>query len=322
MYTLPLRLHPGDDLKQCLERHARDAGWSAAQVLAGTGSLSAASIRHAGAADAQQWEAALELLSLTGTLGPDGAHLHLALADGQGRVSGGHACAGCIVRTTVELLIAVLPEHSYRRDFDPATGYRELVVRPGAAAQQVLDFWFGAPGSEAHLQTRDAWFRKSEAIDRDIRERFAHEIEAALRGDLRAWEATPQGTLALILLLDQFTRNGFRNTPRAFEGDAQALQLARRLVHQGLDRQLAPVQRWFVYMPFEHAEDIAAQDESVRLFTELAQAGPGFDSALDYAHRHRDVIARFGRFPHRNAILGRDSTPAEQEYLSQPGAGF
>lgn len=209
--------------------------------------------------------------------------------------------------------------HAYMRKHADT---HDLLLRPPAAAQRVLDFWFGVPGSAEHRQVRDVWFRKSDAFDRSIAEQFGHEIDAALRGDLQEWDATPEGALARIVVLDQFTRNVFRNTPRAFAGDAQALELARRLVRHAFDQRLPLVQRWFVYMPFEHAEDMAAQDESVQLFDALARAGSGFESALDYAHRHRDVIARFGRFPHRNAILERKSTPAEQEYLSQPGAGF
>ncbi|MCM5678078.1 DUF924 domain-containing protein [Schlegelella sp. S2-27] len=190
------------------------------------------------------------------------------------------------------------------------------------SADGVLDFWFGPRDGTAPLQARDVWFRKDPAFDDEIRERFGAATEAALAGGLREWEARPEGALARILLLDQFTRNAFRDTPRAFAGDAQALATARAVVAASLDRQLVPMQRWFVYMPFEHAEDPAAQDESVRLFTELSHAASGFESALDYALRHRDVIRRFGRFPHRNAILGRDSTASERDYLRQPGAGF
>ena len=133
-----------------------------------------------------------------------------------------------------------------------------------------------------------------------------------------AWAAEP---LAEILLLDQFTRNIFRGTPRAFAGDARALALARGLVARGDDARLDPVQRPFAYLPFEHAEDMACQDEAVRLFTALA-ADPRFADMLDYAHRHRDVIRRFGRFPHRNPILGRASSADELAYLATPGAGF
>lgn len=189
-----------------------------------------------------------------------------------------------------------------------------------AAPHEVLDFWFGAPGSAEHGTTRDFWFTKSQATDELIRARFGADVEAALRGERDAWTQTIDGTRALILLLDQFTRNIFRDTPRAFAGDACALDLARRLVAAGGDRKLTVLERWFVYLPFEHAESIEMQRESLRLFGELAAAGAA--DALFWAQKHCDVIARFGRYPHRNAILGRESTAAELEYLAQPGAGF
>lgn len=189
--------------------------------------------------------------------------------------------------------------------------------------QDVLDFWFGAPGSAGADQARRAWFVKDEAFDALIRERFGAAIDAAVAGGLREWDdGGPQGVLARLLVLDQFTRNAWRGTPRSFAGDALALAAAQRLVRAGADRALAPHRRAFVYMPFEHAEDPAMQAQAVELFGALAAEHPGFDGMLDYAHRHRGVIARFGRFPHRNAILGRASTPEELAFLAQPGSGF
>ncbi len=153
-----------------------------------------------------------------------------------------------------------------------------------------------------------------------MRERFGAAVEAALEDRLGAeWRAAP---LALLLLLDQFTRNLFRGTARAFAGDARALSIARALVATGADRRFDTIERGFVYLPFEHAEDLAAQDESVRLFTALAAEDARQADALDYAHRHREVILRFGRFPHRNAALGRASSADEAAYLAQPGSGF
>ena len=190
-------------------------------------------------------------------------------------------------------------------------------------AQEVLDFWFGAPGSATDGQPRREWWVKKDAFDAAIRERFGAAIEQALAGGLREWDQQgPQGVLARILVLDQFTRNAYRNTPRSFEGDALALAAARGLVDSGADQALPPLQRSFVYMPFEHAEDAWMQERAVELFGMLAAQHPGFDEMLDYAHRHRGVIARFGRFPHRNAILGRASTPEEAEFLRQPGSRF
>ncbi len=190
-------------------------------------------------------------------------------------------------------------------------------------AQDVLDFWFLPPSSEGYGKQRNVWFRKDDGFDADIARRFGPVIEQAVAGGLREWDDEgPQGVLARILVLDQFTRNAWRGTPASFSGDALALAAARQLVDSGADQALIPLQRWFAYMPFEHAEDAAMQARSVELFTALAQQVEGFGGALDYAHRHRGVIARFGRFPHRNPILGRASTPEELEFLAQPGSGF
>ncbi|MES2149684.1 MAG: DUF924 family protein [Pseudomonadota bacterium] len=189
--------------------------------------------------------------------------------------------------------------------------------------QAVLDFWFLPVGSEGYGKERNEWFRKDAGFDALIGARFGALIEQAVAGGLREWDdAGAQGTLARILVLDQFTRNTGRDTPAAFAGDALALAAARQLVDSGAHLQLTPLMRWFAYMPFEHAEDARMQEQSVALFTALAGQHPGFDGTLDYAHRHRGVIARFGRFPHRNAILGRASTPEEIDYLAQPGSGF
>lgn len=187
-------------------------------------------------------------------------------------------------------------------------------------ADEALDFWFGAAGSPERGSTRALWFTKSEATDAEIRARFGAAVEAALAGGLHDWQATPRGTLALILLLDQFTRNTYRDTPRAFAGDAQAQALARQLVASGADRGLTPHERWFAYLPFEHSESLADQHESLRLFGALEQEAPL--GALEWARKHYEVIARFGRYPHRNAILGRQSTAEEIEFLQQPGSRF
>jgi uncharacterized protein (DUF924 family) len=187
-------------------------------------------------------------------------------------------------------------------------------------AHEVLQFWFG---DARPLAERPEWFRKSDAFDHEIAERFGPLIDRALRGELTAWpEESAETALAQVIVLDQFTRNVFRNTPRAFAGDPLALTTARAMLAHGRDVELAPVQRVFIYLPLEHAEDLRLQEESVRLFTQLQAETPDTQGWLDYAQRHRDVIARFGRFPHRNAILGRSSTPEELSFLSQPGSGF
>ena len=184
---------------------------------------------------------------------------------------------------------------------------------------EVLDFWFeGDP-----TVRRKKWFEKNDAFDQDCA-RFIPHIRAARDGRHDSWAETPTGTpegaLALIVLMDQLSRNAFRGQAEAFAADPHALAIARASVTRGLDMALTPFQRMFVYLPFEHAENLEDQDTSVRLFESLRDA-LGADT-VDYAHRHRAVIAQFGRFPHRNAILGRASTAAEEAYLAQPGSGF
>ena len=190
---------------------------------------------------------------------------------------------------------------------------------------EILDFWFAPPDSPEHGRPRASWFQKSDAFDAEIRERFLATHEAARDGALDAWRARPLSALALAVALDQFPRNLFRGDPRAFAADARALEHARGVVAAGFDRALLPVQRCFAYLPFEHAEDLAAQRESLRLFESICAESPGDPNAastLTYAMRHYAVIERFGRFPHRNAILGRSSTPEELDFLQQPGSSF
>lgn len=189
-------------------------------------------------------------------------------------------------------------------------------------AEAVLAFWFGEPGSVEFGSQRKQWFASNDAFDAAIREHFGSSIEQALRSELDAWADEPRSALARVLLLDQFTRNVFRNTPRAFAGDTQALAAASAMVGARHDEALPPFMRTFVYMPFEHAEGVAMQDEAVRLFTRLMAADPALAHMLDYAYRHRTVIGRFGRFPHRNPILGRQSTAEEFAFLAQPGSRF
>ena len=189
------------------------------------------------------------------------------------------------------------------------------------AWQPVLDFWFLPAGDPRHGESRQEWWRKDPAFDADIAARFGALLEAALAGGLGDWDRDPRGALARIIVLDQFTRNAFRDTPRAFAGDALARAATLAMLERGQDRSLEPVERWFAYMPLQHAEDLPLQERSVELFGELARI-PGHDGALDFAIRHRDIVARFGRFPHRNRILGRVSTPDEIAFLAQPGSSF
>jgi len=190
-----------------------------------------------------------------------------------------------------------------------------------ATVSSVLDFWFGAPDDPMRDTFRDAWFKPDAAFDQECRARFGALASEAAQGLLARLGDTPEGALALILLLDQMPRNIHRGTPLAFASDDAALSLARRIVARGFDRTLPPVMRLFVYLPFTHAEDLGAQDECVRLVESLPEA-PWRANALGSARAHRDVVVRFGRFAHRNAILGRTSTADEQAYLAEPGAGF
>ena len=189
-------------------------------------------------------------------------------------------------------------------------------------AQEVLDFWFGKQTDPVFGSDRVEWFRKDPAFDDSIRSRFGALIERGLRGELEAWAEAPTSALAQVIVLDQFTRNVYRDTPRAFAGDARALAAARAMVGARHDEALPPFQRAFVYLPFEHAEGIEMQNEGVRLYTRLAAIAPEHANGLDYAERHRAIIERFGRFPHRNRILGRQSTPEEAAFLLTPGSGF
>jgi uncharacterized protein (DUF924 family) len=176
-----------------------------------------------------------------------------------------------------------------------------------ATIEEVLAFWRAAGP--------DKWFAKDEAFDEACRERFLLTHEAAARGDLNEWELTPEGALALCLLLDQFPRNMFRGTRRVYRTDPAAVMVADRAIERGHDKAVEPALRRFFYLPFMHSEDIADQERSVALNEAL-----GEDESIKWARHHRDIIARFGRFPHRNAILGRESTPEEEAFLAQEGA--
>ena len=188
-------------------------------------------------------------------------------------------------------------------------------------AASILTFWYGPQDGVLDRTERDVWFRKDAAFDAEIRTRFGDAVDIALAGGYGEWCATAEGALARVLVLDQFTRNVHRDTPAAFAGDARALATAQDAVDRGLDRALDPYGRWFLYMPFEHAEDRPAQERSLALFGALAEE-TGLARPLEWAHKHADIIARFGRYPHRNATLGRASTPEELAFLAGPGSRF
>lgn len=198
---------------------------------------------------------------------------------------------------------------------------------------QVLEYWLGAefPDNASALTRQQLWFTKSETTDEEIRKLFGGLLQEALMGKLdgEALEQ-PLGMLAVLIVLDQFTRNAYRGTAKSFAGDERALALARKAIDLGwdTDESIPTVARIFMYLPLEHSEDLLMQEHSVVAFEQLHQeaATPElrefFATTLDYAIRHREVIAQFGRFPHRNAMLGRESTASERDYLSKPGAGF
>ena len=190
-----------------------------------------------------------------------------------------------------------------------------------ADAREVLDFWFGERGSPAHGQPRPVWFRKDPAFDEAIRSRFLALHARAALGECDRWRGEPAPLLALVVVLDQFSRNLYRDDPRAFSQDAMALACAGELLARGWDAQLLPVERQFAYLPFEHAEDPGLQDRSVALFASL-EAFPETKGLTEWAEKHRVIVRRFGRFPHRNAALGRESTPEETAFLREPGSSF
>lgn len=180
---------------------------------------------------------------------------------------------------------------------------------------RLLSFWFGGVARPEFADFRPAWFNGDAELDAVLRRDFLPLHIQAAAGRLNGWAETPQGLLALVLLLDQAPRNLFRGTARAFATDAQALALARAGVRAGLDAALSPLQRLFLYLPFEHSESFADQERAVALIAPL-----GHEQTSWHARHHHGIIARFGRFPHRNAVLGRATTPAEAEWLAGPEA--
>lgn len=187
----------------------------------------------------------------------------------------------------------------------------------------VLRFWFDEPeGETTYSQRRKYWFGKQPKFDAEIRQRFLSTYEQAAVGKLDDWQQSALGSLALIIVLDQFPRNLFRDSPKAFATDAKALAVAQQTLDRKFDQQLSSLQRIFAYLPFEHSEDIEQQERSVSLSRQLSQDDPELFDIFDYAERHHRVIQRFGRFPHRNRILGRESTAEETEFLKQPGSSF
>ena len=180
------------------------------------------------------------------------------------------------------------------------------------AQSDILKFWFEETVPEQ-------WFQKSSEFDRDITDRFSDHYQSAMAGNYDEWMETAKGCLALVILLDQFPRNMFRDKPEMFASDDKALKIAKYAVAQKFDEHLSLHEKVFLYLPYEHSENLEDQKTSLSLFKETKGEDPTF---YDYAQKHYDVIEQFGRFPHRNDILNRDSTGEEKEYLAQPGSGF
>lgn len=176
--------------------------------------------------------------------------------------------------------------------------------------QQVLDFWFN------QLEAKD-WFVANQEVDNAIRDQFGDLLKQASQAELFTWRATPEGRLAEIIVLDQFSRNIYRNTPQAFSQDPLALALAQEAIRLETDKSLTTIERSFLYMPFMHSESAAIHEQAVVLF-----AQPGMENNYDFELKHKLIIDRFGRYPHRNAILSRESTTEEIAFLSQPGSSF
>ena len=188
-------------------------------------------------------------------------------------------------------------------------------------ADEVLAFWFGREDEPGYGEFREAWFRRDPEFDREVRERFGPLHERAAAGELDGWREEARSCLALVICLDQFPRNMFRGDGRTHATDYKALETARYALERALDRELPPFQRVFVYMPFMHSESLEDQRRSVELFGRLAEK-PGAPDLTSYAVGHMEIVERFGRFPHRNTILGRETTPEEAEFLQGPDSSF
>jgi uncharacterized protein (DUF924 family) len=209
--------------------------------------------------------------------------------------AGGHGFLPCVGLIVLALSKRISPE--------------KVILTP-MQSQDILSFWFEALTPKQH-------FIKDAALDAAIGERFGETLDAAARCELFSWRTSAEGRLAEIIVLDQFSRNVYRDTPRAFAQDALALVLAQELVASGADRNLPPAQRAFAYMPYMHSESALVHTQAVALFSQ-----PGMENNLNFEMRHKAIIDRFGRYPHRNAILGRSSSAQELAFISEPGSSF
>jgi uncharacterized protein (DUF924 family)/GNAT superfamily N-acetyltransferase len=277
---------------------------------------------------------------LTGTLWGGWLHVRILWVD---RAARGQGNGARLLQVAEDYAIergcfaATLETHSFQaRPFYERCGYqifgtledyppghskfflrKQLVANPPERARALLDFWFGAPDDPDRDRHRPIWFKSTDEFDAALRRDFLADYEAAAGGSLSSWEASAHGALALLLLLDQVPRNIFRDMPRAYATDPAARAAANRAIERGFDQLVPPIWRRFFYMPFHHSEDLADQRRSLALFAALPQNTGSGGSLRRYGRRYIEVIERFGRFPHRNEILGRQSTPEELTFLAE-----
>lgn len=258
---------------------------------------------------------------------PPSAHARRPLLRRREEMSGGRKRIEAADRAARQA--AALRENLKRRKQQARTrsaAQDDRAIDPQERAAALRDFWFGVADSPEFGRPRKIWFEKNAAFDAELRGRFLADHEAAAKGAYDELARTPEGAVALVVLLDQLPRNLFRGTARAFATDPRAIAVAREAVGAGFDRRVSPVERVFLYLPFEHSESIDDQRRSLALFGSLP-ATPDFpaserDRTVEYARRHLEIVERFGRFPHRNAALGRASTPEEIEFLAGPNSSF
>ncbi len=194
-----------------------------------------------------------------------------------------------------------------------------------ATPDEILDFWFGT--GDDPFERSELWWKADAEFDTEIERRFGATLERATAGECDEWRETPRGTLAFVIVLDQFSRNIHRETPEMYVNDELALETALEAIDNGVEAGLEPIERQFLYMPLMHAEDRAVQQRSVELFDRLCREAPdeqreAFENSYEFAVKHAEIVEEFGRFPHRNEILGRESTDEERAFLDEHGRGF
>lgn len=228
------------------------------------------------------------------------------------------------VLTTLSIFIILISNNSAVFSQPNLSSHQEEIMQ--ITPNDIIDFWFGTDPSKP-FQNQNKWWQANPTFDETIKNKFGATHTLAIQEKLNYWLETPEGTLALIIVLDQFSRNLFRNSPKAWENDSLALEIAQKGIERGIDKKLSVAQRIFFYLPLEHTEDLKLQEKNVDLFSNLVDVADenimeDIKINFHYAKIHRDIIAKFRRFPHRNKTLGRPSTPEEIEFLKQPNSSF